>query len=106
MGQDRAFMIQANRVARLPLTASFFPEINNRNDRNGIVGVAPKAVQTELRETLVNMIKNFRHKMIHSGPPTKKPAVETAQPKAAAAEPVRPQQHAEGTTRRKTLTLR
>ena len=85
MGQDREFMIEAVRVARLPLNQTFFPEINNRSNRAGVVGAAPKAVQQEITSTLIDIAKNRPHTIDRSGPPLSKPTVATVKTTAPAA---------------------
>jgi len=55
MGQDKPFVVDARRIAFLPVTPSFFPRLMKPG--NGIAGVAPKSFQQNVQNVLAELVR-------------------------------------------------
>lgn len=59
---QRPFVLYLNRLARLPLTPEWFPEL--RDPSQGIVAVAPVALRDQLLKTMMELMMQRRRDLI------------------------------------------
>jgi hypothetical protein len=63
---QRPFVLYLNRVARLPLTSDWFPELDAPSQ--GVVAVAPAALRDELLQTMMELAQRRRDLIQKLGP--------------------------------------
>jgi hypothetical protein len=56
--QSRAFVLRLDVLAKLPVTREWFPDLNQPNQ--GVVSIAPPALQAELVRLATNLIRRRR----------------------------------------------
>jgi hypothetical protein len=64
--RQRPFVLYLNRIARLPLTSSWFPEIETPTQ--GVVAVAPAALRDELLLASIDLARRHRDLVQRLGP--------------------------------------
>lgn len=63
---QRPFVLYLNRLARLPLTAEWFPELHEPSQ--GVVAVAPAALRDQLLKTMMELMQRRRDLIQKRGP--------------------------------------
>lgn len=63
---QRSFVLYLNRLARLPLTEKWFPELNKPSQ--GVVAVAPAALRDQLLKTMMELAQRRRDLIQKLGP--------------------------------------
>ena len=58
LNQSRAFILRLDILAKLPLTATWFPDIETANQ--GIVAVAPARLREELNDLAMHLVRRRR----------------------------------------------
>jgi len=66
MGQARAFVIDARRLAIVPLTAQWFPRLDQ--PRTGILGRAPKALRRQIEAAAIELLRRRPETVERLGP--------------------------------------
>lgn len=66
LNQSHAFMMRLDLLARLPLTRDWFPDIIRPNQ--GVIALAPMALQEELTHIATNLIRRRRELLDLRGP--------------------------------------
>jgi hypothetical protein len=65
LNQSRAFLLRLDILARLPLTSRWFPDIEQPNQ--GVIAVAPQALQSELSRLAANLVRRRRELLQQRG---------------------------------------
>lgn len=63
---QRPFVLYLNRLARLPLTAQWFPELEMPSQ--GVVAVAPAVLRDQLLKTMTELVQRRRELIRRLGP--------------------------------------
>ena len=63
---QRPFVLYLNRLARLPLTSDWFPDLDKPSQ--GVVAVAPAALQDQLLKTMAELAQRRRELIQKLGP--------------------------------------
>jgi hypothetical protein len=58
LNQSRGFILRLDMLAKLPLTAAWFPDLAGANQ--GIVAVAPAGLQAELTDLALHLVRRRR----------------------------------------------
>jgi hypothetical protein len=58
LNQSRAFVLRLDILAKLPLTAAWFPDIEAAN--HGIVACAPSKLREELNDLAMHLVRRHR----------------------------------------------
>jgi hypothetical protein len=66
LNQSRAFMIRVDVLARLPLVATWFPDIDGLNQ--GVIAFAPPLLRRELTLLTTNLVRRKRELLDFRGP--------------------------------------
>lgn len=66
LNQSRAFVLRLDVLARLPMTRSWFPAIEHPDQ--GVIAIAPPALQSELTRMAVNIARRRREVTVVRGP--------------------------------------
>jgi hypothetical protein len=66
LGQHRPFLIDLRRLAYLPVTAAWFPRLDE--PARGVQGHAPKALQRELMQTVETLLNRHQELVEQLGP--------------------------------------
>ncbi len=59
LNQAQAFSLHLNRLARIPLTRMWIPDLDA--DHQGVIAVAPRRLRQELYEVTVQLHKRYQH---------------------------------------------